>query len=353
MRLPLPRLSGALAAAALLAACGGDDDLTEVRVMTQNLAIGIELEPILLAPAAAIPGLVDVAWAQKDVSDFTVRAEAIADAILAERPDVVSLQEVSQFLSQVPGDGSPNMGIGTPATTVVVDFLEVLQDALAARGLTYTAAESVVNADIELTGASGNDYRVIDREVLLVRGGLAVANPRHGTFSAKLELTIGGLVPFDYVRGWVAADVTVGGKTFTVWSTHLEAFDPRAQSGQAAELLLLVDTTEPTIVVGDLNSDPRDVAWPAYGMLVSPTNGLADAAAAVGATADTCCRDALCMDPAATLDRRVDLVLHSPHFEAQAATLYGTQVSEMVSSGGVGPLWPADHAGVAVVLGLE
>lgn len=353
MRLPLPRLAAALATVVLLARCGGSDDVTEVRVMTQNLAIGIELEPILLAPASAIPALVDAAWAQKDVSDFTVRAGAIAAAIDADRPDVVSLQEVSEFLEQVPGDGSPNMGIGTPATTVVVDFLQVLQDALAARGLSYAVAGSVTNADIELTAASGNDYRVIDREVLLVRSGLAVSNAQSGSYATALHLTIGGVVPFEYLRGWVAADVTVGGKTFSVYSTHLEAFDPRAQSGQAAELRAMVDTSKPAIVVGDMNSDPHDAAWPAYGMLVSPTVGLADSAAEVGVTDATCCRDALCEDPAATLDRRVDLVLHTPHFEARSATLHGTRVSDMVSSGGVGPLWPSDHAGVGVVLGLE
>lgn len=335
-----------LAAAALVTACPGKD-LTEVRVMTQNLAIGIELEPVLLAPNfGAIPPLVQIAWGQKTESDFALRAGRIADAIQAARADVVGLQEVIQFFHGASGPAQ--------ATTPAQDFLALLLAELASRGLDYALVtdgtdQSVVsNADIELPGTQGEDYRVVDREAVIVRSGVTVAGVRTGNYAAYLGLLIGGSQPFAYERGWVAVDLVKDGKAFTFVSTHLDPFDARVQSAQTTELLALVDSGTPTIVVGDMNSDPRDAAWPAYGMLVSPTTGFADAAADVNAGAPTCCRDALGRSQTARLERRVDLVLHSPHFQTQSVALHGAADTDYASG-----LWPADHAGVSAVLEIE
>ncbi len=349
-----------LAAAALVTACPDGDDFTEVRVMTQNLAVGIELEPILLEEDPAnIPPLVQTAWEQKDVSDFVLRVDRIAAAIQASGADMVGLQEAIQFFDQIPPDGTPGLTPGaTQAQNPVKDFVGLLLQNLQGRGLDYalvthgTDQGVVSNADIELTGADvtgpTGDYRVVDREVVIARSSVQIRDVRAGNYVARLNLVIGGAVPFAYKRGWVAVDAVKDGKAFTFVSTHLEPFDARVQSAQAAELLAIVDTSQPTIVVGDMNSAPNEAAWPAYGMLVSPTTGLADAAADLGSGAPTSGRDALCIDPNETLERRIDLVLHSPHFQTQSVAVHGAAQSDYQ-----GGLWPSDHAGVSAVLEIE
>jgi len=345
-----------LAAAVVFSACNGDEDLTEVRVMTQNLAIGIRLEPVLLAPSlGALPPLVQTAWNEKTETDFANRADRIADAIQASGADVVGLQEVIQFYDQTPADGTPGLTPGaTQASNLVTDFIALLLAKLQARGLDFALATDgtdqaiVANADIELTGTAGSDYRVIDREAVIVRSTVQVVDVRKGNFTAHLQLQIGGAVPFAYNRGWVAVDAMKAGKFFTVVSTHLDPFDARVQSGQATELLAIARSDVPTILVGDFNSDPQDTAFPAYGTIVSPTTGFADAAADVSAGEKTCCREALMNDPNDGLERRVDLVLHSPHFQTKSVAVHGAAPADF--SGG---LWPSDHAGFSAVLELD
>jgi endonuclease/exonuclease/phosphatase family metal-dependent hydrolase len=356
----LLRIALPLAAAALLASCDGKKDLTEVRVMTYNLAVGIDLDTIFLQSSLlGVMKQAEVAWGQKDQSDFAVRARAIAAEIDAARPDVVGLQEVAQFYRQFPPDGPPApYGPGTTAGgTPVKDFLSLLLAELQARNLDYALVTDgatqglVANADVEVTGASSNgtptaDYRIVDREAMIARSGIQVSRVRRGNYAAHIEVPIPGLpTPFPYNRGWVAVDAVKDGKAFTVLSTHLDAFDPRVQGAQAQELLALVSSSAPTLVIGDMNSDPSDAAWPAHGILVSRTTGFADTAAEVGASAPSCCYDPVTSDPNAALSRRVDLVLHSPHFEARSVALHGTAQQN--------GLWPSDHAGVSAVLGLE
>lgn len=303
----------------------------------------------------------EIAWGQKDQSDFAVRAKAVAAEIDAARPDLVGLQEVAQYYSQSPPDGPPApYGPGTPATTLAKDFLVLLLAELQARGLDYalvtdgTTQGVVQNADVEVTGATSggvptSDYRIVDREAVLARGGVQISQVRRGNFAAHIAVPIPGLpTAFPYNRGWVAVDAVKDGKAFTFLSTHLEAFDPTVQGAQAHELLALVSSGTPTVVVGDMNSDPNDAAWPSWGILVSPTTGFADSAVEVGAGAPSCCRDALCSDPNAALERRVDLVLHSPHFQARSVSLHGAAQSDFQNG-----LWPSDHAGVSAVLEVE
>jgi endonuclease/exonuclease/phosphatase family metal-dependent hydrolase len=358
----LPRIALSLGFAAVVVSCNGKKDLTDVRVMTYNLAVGIDLDTIFLQPTLlAVEKQAEIAWAQKDESDFAVRAKAVAAQIAAAQPDVVGLQEVAQFFRQFPPDGPPPpYGPGTPAGgTPVKDFLTLLLAELNAGGPVYSVASTpgtadqgiVTNADVEVTGADANgnftaDYRVVDREAVIVRNGFTVTSVRKGNYAAHIDVPIPGLpTPFPYQRGWIVVDGVKGGKAFTFLSTHLDAFDPRVQGAQAHELLAIVSSSTPTLVVGDMNSDPADAAWPAHGILVSSTTGFADSAADVGASAPSCCYDAICKDPNARPTRRVDLVLHSPHFEARSVELRGTAMEN--------GLWPSDHDGVSAVLGLE
>lgn len=348
-----------LTAVSLLAGCPNEHNFVEVRAMTYNLAVGIDLDAIFLQPTLLdVMKQAEIAWHEKDQSDFAVRAKAVAAEIDAARPDLVGLQEVAQYYSQFPPDGPPApYGAGTQATTLAKDFLQLLLAELQARGLDYALVTDgtnqgvVTNADVEVTGADAGgtptaDYRIVDREAVLARSGIQVKHVRKGNFAAHIAVPIPGLpTEVPYFRGWVAVDAVKSGKAFTFLSTHLDAFDPRVQGAQAQELLGLVSSSTRTLVVGDMNSDPADVAWPAHGILVSPTTGFSDSAQDVGAGAPSCCYDALCSDPNASLSRRVDLILHSPHFEARSVSLRGTAQ--------VNGLWPSDHAGVSAVLDVE
>ncbi len=80
-------------------------------------------------------------------TNFWARAEAIADEIARDKPDVVGLQEVSTYYIQTPGDylaGNP-----VQADELVIDFYTVLKAALKARGMHYKAFK-INNADVEL-----------------------------------------------------------------------------------------------------------------------------------------------------------------------------------------------------------
>jgi len=68
-----------------------------VTVMTRNLYIGADVDPIIEAAAAGqldlIPGLVDQAFATMVYTNYPERAGAIADEILAADPDLIGVQE--------------------------------------------------------------------------------------------------------------------------------------------------------------------------------------------------------------------------------------------------------------------
>ena len=69
-------------------------------------------------------------------TNFPARAEAIADEIQAEEPDLIGLQEVTKWTT---GGLNPPPGY---------DFLAILQSELASRGLDYSVAAVANNANI-------------------------------------------------------------------------------------------------------------------------------------------------------------------------------------------------------------
>jgi endonuclease/exonuclease/phosphatase family metal-dependent hydrolase len=333
-----------LLALAAAAACGGDTrdeppaGPATFTVMTQNLYLGADLDPAL-APGADLLGEVDRIWASVVATDFPSRAKVVADAIQAAGPDLVALQEVSLWRTQVPGDHAP-----TPnATAIAYDFLDLLERELAARGLAYVAVAVGTNADIELPGASGNDYRLTDRDAILARSGLPVLSASSGLYAhlATVSVTLpgGGTLPYALPRGWVSISFRAGGKTIAFVNTHLEAISSDVAGQQAAELMGLVQPArQPTIVIGDMNLTPGS---PGYGAFVAPATRLADAGTEIaGGTALTCC-----WDPGLTSGAyrtRIDLVFHT-------ADVHGTDFrivdDQQTTSGG---LHASDHAGVVV-----
>ena len=344
-----------IAAAALLVA--GCHDSTspggprgEVTVLTRNLYVGSPLDAVLAAPSPAeIPARVAALWAAVQASNYPERAEALANEIQETEPDLVGLQEVALWRIQSPGDNrSANP---TPATAIAIDFLGILLTELAERGLSYVATVST-GSDVELPSATGDDIRLTDREVILVRAGVATSNPQEGHFTTNLSGPVGGVGgPMITIRrGWASVEVSRGGDAFQFVSTHLETeiFSP-IQVAQAAELLqVLSDVALPVVLVGDFNSAADRSSTPTYGNLLEA--GFTDAwsEAMPDSAGLTCCQRSDLRNAASTNSKRIDLILHTGEFTAVNGDVLGDAPMDRTSSG----LWPSDHSGVVATLRL-
>ncbi len=330
-----------LAAVAVLAACGSSEEKladgpSTFKVMTQNLYLGADLDPALGATAGQLPIAVEAVWASVQATDFPNRAKIVATTIQSAAPDIVGLQEVSLWRRQVPGDHLPFPN----ATEVVYDFLGLLQAELAARGLSYGAVAINTNADIELPGASGNDYRLTDRDVILVKTSVPVVSAANGTYpQADLAVVtvVGTSLPI--LRGWTSVDFRAGGKTMKLVNTHLEAISTDVAGRQATDIVGVAQPTQqPTVVLGDMNLTPGS---PGYGNFVTPASGLVDSGTEMaGGTALTCCWDPLLTSGA--FSTRIDLVFHNAGVHATSYDV--VDETETTASG----LHASDHAGVVV-----
>ena len=144
-------LLAAVLAIALLAPMAGSADAKPARKLTfmsYNLYLGSSLDPaldVLTLPPAQQPAAFVAAVAQiygtAVFTDFPTRADAIADIIEADEPDVIGLQEVTNWIAQATAPGSA-------ANPPSYDFLQILMAELAARGLDYEVAGVSQNANI-------------------------------------------------------------------------------------------------------------------------------------------------------------------------------------------------------------
>src|SRR5947199_9222729 len=130
-----------------------------------------------------------------------VRLQGVADEIATRMPDMVAVEEASLIRTESPGDLI--IGGTNPATHVVLDYLQILVDALAARGARYAVVSTADEIDVELpmfhlqTGAI-DDVRLTDRDGILVRtdlppGQLRVSNAQHGNFRNVIRISSIGL----------------------------------------------------------------------------------------------------------------------------------------------------------------
>jgi endonuclease/exonuclease/phosphatase family metal-dependent hydrolase len=316
-------------------------------VATYNLYLGADLTPLFSAssPQELVLRAGQV-YANVVKTDFPSRAEAIAKLLAANPPDVAGLQEVSLWeTGPIGGPLSPSY-----------DFLQLLLTALARHGLTYRPVATNVNFSSDPTPMSATTAaRLTDRDVIIARAGLPssrlkVSNPESHNFTATLVIpsAIPGL-SFRVPRGWSAVDMKVRGRTVRLANTHLEAFSVAVRNQQARELAAaLAGSADPVVLVGDLNSQPDDIAG-AYGTFAAA--GYVDAWVVVhgpegGFTAG---QSELLDNVPFRLDHRVDYVLYQPRgVEAVAAEVLGEELEDRTAAG----LWPSDHAGVVATLQL-
>jgi endonuclease/exonuclease/phosphatase family protein len=346
-------------------------DANGLRVMAYNVYLGTDLAP-LLGSTTAEEFLIAAsrAYAELQQTDFPARAEKIADQIAKVRPDVLGLEEVALWSVSEPYD--PTQPPLVPFA-VKYDFLQLVIDALQARGLRYVAASADTTTDVAAPAAtafdaSGNPtafalVRFQDREAVLVRAGVGFSDPRHGVYQTYLPVDLLGNQTGIY-SGWSSVRAKVQGRTYRFVATHLDAENGEVNAGQAQELVgMLRDESDPVILAGDFNSGPGvtpDFAatyalitgsgftdlWP----LARPrdpglTNGPKDGVGVLNADG------VLVPYPTLVFDTRVDLVLlrdaagvpHPVH-----AALFGLQSSDRTPSG----LWPSDHAALGMVFSL-
>ncbi len=343
-------------------AVGANGKPRPVRTMTRNLYLGADLVPAISAQTPQeLAVAASLVWLDAQDTDFPERAEMLAAEIHDAEPVLIGLQEVSLWRTGIP-DGPPSLG-GSPAETVEIDFLQVLCDALQARGLHYEVVVMQEDADLEAPTILGFDVRLTQRDVILADSSLPsdeliLGNAQSANFSNNLTLPLaGGLASVTVTRGWTSVDATVNRRSLRFVNTHLEAFSNFYRTAQTMELLSgPLATALPVVLVGDFNSDPDD---PVFGEPGSPfnatnpydvliSNGFVDSwlPANPGNPGFTCCNAADLLNPVPTLVRRVDHVLTSPTVGVYRSRLVGTDADNRTSSG----LWPSDHAGVVSVV---
>lgn len=327
----------------------------KVQVMTRNLYLGASLTTIIDALStgdqATIVGAATQTWNQVQGSAPAARMGAVADEIVRARPDVVGLQEVTRWTTY-PVD--PATGQVTGGPTVAYDFLQLLLDALAARGAQYTVvadatANNFASPPIPVVTAGGLDTAVAltDRDVILKRAGVVTKNATNGNFDTVLGPPE---VPIEVARGWGSVDVQARKARFRFVNTHLEAWGPEAiRVAQVAELRAAQNQVAaahgwlPAVWVGDFNSEAPDGA--AYQSL---TGFLADSwvRARGSAPGYTSGQAALLNNPTSQLDVRIDLVLTSPKVRTKRAFLTGDTPVDLPGD----VWWASDHAGVVAQL---
>ncbi len=325
-----------------------------VTVMTRNVYNGVDDKLTAVATATSLGDLyakVAAVYQAYFTRNFPERAAALALEIEAKRPDLIGLQEAVLVRTDFPPDGP-----ATPATTVALDYIQILLNALALRGLHYEVVVQSINFDAELPSALGFDVRHTDREVILARADLKtsdlkLSNAQGGNFVTNCTIPSPIVGPITFRRGWVAVDVKIRGKSFRFISTHLDVaclpFTSAIQQAQAAEVLSGPAATGlPVVLVGDFNS-PSDGTGVTYNNLIAA--GFADAALAGGVgSVPTCCQDADLLNAASILNSRIDFVLFRGAFTVRGADVIGDTPADRTPSG----LWPSDHAGVAATLEL-
>ena len=351
-----------------------------VTVMTRNLYLGADINrPVAAALAAqqaggsaqqvlvALANATHVTRAIVDQTNFPVRAGLLADEIAADEPDLVGLQEVAWWrhgalqLTQV---GVPN------ADVTDYDFLQLLLDALAARGVTYRAVSIAPRADVEAPSFTGSgsldarDVRLTMRDVVLmhVEDGLAAVDEGQAVYDVNLHVPLLGQT-IDFDRGYQWVDVRAGATRLRFVNTHLEAFSSDIALAQASQLLAEAPATDRTTVfVCDCNSDPLNSSVKPHDHV--PHKAAYDLITGAGHFTDEWLRWAPAeqgstsglsetVDDATgvSFDHRIDMVFGRTAAGGPLAVdrgrVTGTTVASKDPATG---LWPSDHGGVVLRL---
>jgi endonuclease/exonuclease/phosphatase family metal-dependent hydrolase len=339
-----------------------------LRVFQQNVYPGFSIDAVQAALASGDPELALMALTNGllvfEQTNWRERAAAMALEIQRQDPDVVNLNEmvtvvrigfneVSPFLpeplatywSMIPSDST--------------DFLPIFLEELDKLGLEYEVVKvlPLTNAyvPVPLPGVPPEYFphaRYMDADVMLVRHGVTTGAVVADTFAVTQSTAIA-----EELRGWIAADVTRGPKTWRVVATHPEPSWPAGgETPQITELLnALAGTTLPVMVTGDLNFLPSSAQ---YAQMTGA--GFADLwtfRKDFGTNPGyTCCRQVETLDAPLSSDpltERKDYVWvrAAGGYEVGPVNfrLFGDDPSERTAH----DLWPSDHLGLSVGVVLQ
>jgi endonuclease/exonuclease/phosphatase family metal-dependent hydrolase len=334
----------------------------ELTVMTRNLYLGSSLGPALEAatPEAFVEGVARI-YATVQYTNFPQRAEAIADEIQEESPDLIGLQEVTKWTT---GGLNPPPGY---------DFLAILENDLEARGLHYSTAAIAHNANIGPAPLALAEQGCVqpgpvitcsvqleDRDVILVNDdtpGLTWSNPQSGRYAAQqsIESPVG---PLSFDRGWASIDAKLKHQPFRFVDTHLETEEsPLVQEAQAAEFLAGPGKGGTIVATGDFNSASDGSTTTSYAQLTAPGKFRDSWDEELLGPGSSCCQESntpplapgALNNPVSTLRTRIDLILSrgAARSDGDDAELIGDTPFQATP-----PFWPSDHAGVVSVLHL-
>ncbi len=315
-------------------------DNQPLTVLTYNVYVGSSAEPLLnVQELSQVPSEVAKMYANVIAADFPSRAIRIAKSVKEHNPHVIGLQEISLIRHQSPSDFLPDNP--TLAEEVVLDYLQLILDALETESLDYKVAAQVENLDIEMpmvaeTGL--DDIRLTDYDVILARSDVEINRQVAVNFGRTLQIEMLGL---EIPRGYTAVDATIAGSTYRIVNTHLEAFIEPIRVSQTQELVdVLSAETLPIILLGDFNT--RATEGTGYNIILGA--GYVDVWQMDSeGTGNTCCQDDDILNEISDLTVRIDQIFVRNLNPTSVVThTVGDKPQDRLASG----LWPSDHAGV-------
>jgi len=325
----------------ILPAVASMTQLIDITVMTQNLYLGADTNPILKAPTISdLQKAILAAVDSVSKNNFPLRAKAIASEVAARRPLLIGLQE-SEIVSE--------SDVPQP-----LNYADTLIDALKAQGLNYTytipgvgaAVHTGLTLDSTVAGIPG--FTVTDQEIVLVRTddpNFTVKSISAPTFANDVTVVSPLLGQFTLKRGYVLVNASLDGVPFQFVSTHLAETHDALEPAEVGEILTVLGTTdEPQIVVGDFNARPDESCGDNIpcGPEKMIAVGFTDTGAGLGST---CCQSPTLDNPVSSLNNRYDYIFERGFHAISSAALVGDQPFEKVR-----PLWPSDHAGVTATI---
>ena len=325
----------------------------ELGVMTRNMYLGTDFDEIFAAqtPEELVAEVAE-AYTEVGASLPAERIAGIADEIEAASPALVGLQEAALWRVGAPFDPAP-------AENVTYDFLQILLDELAARGLHYAPIAVQTNFDAEVPAVFGPmsalDVRFTDRIAVLARtdlntSQLKIEGVQTRQFTTNLTFSSPTLGTITIPRGWISVDAKMRGKNFRFVNTHLESFVQIINFIQANELVQTAGNTNlPLVFAGDFNSDAVS-GGASYQLLLN--SGFADVWSQTHPNESGLTWALFLANPSTYIapTERLDLVIIRGEIDAFNADVVGeNSLTDRTTSG----LMRSDHAGVTATLNLK
>ena len=245
-----------------------------VTVMSRNIYLGADVS-VALELIPDLPAAAQFMWEQVAATNFNERAPLLANELTSLKPDVVAIQEATQWICRSSLFGE---------STVVFDFTEQLLEQTREQGVPYVIASHdgqralnpgyAIPAIPRLTQVTdpktfqplfGSDTASCGftiGDALLVRAEIADQVTQVGTGDYEAKYAVVPII-LEIARGYAWADIRFGDTTTRFVTTHLESvWDPETTpigAAQADELVALMESWQmPLVVTGDFNMDPRD-----------------------------------------------------------------------------------------------